>query len=117
MIAYVSIGNSDDKLPQHDWAKFQIDLQSTLHAAGGYFHGEWYSSPNSIFQNHCICLEIDDDAVPELQGQLAALAVEYRQDAICWAPATSTQFLGPQSDLINHNNAARWAGRDLKDVS
>lgn len=102
MIVYVSIGNSDDKLTQHEWAGFQIELQTTLQAAGGFFHGEWYSNPNSIFQNHCICLEVDDEEVPELKGNLAALAVEFRQDAIAWAEVSTTRFLGPEPQTFAH---------------
>lgn len=100
MIVYVSIGNSDDKLNQRDWALFQIELQEILHSAGGLFHGEWYSNPNSIFQNCCILVELDENRVPELKGVLAALAQEYRQDAIAWAHAPHTEFLGPPKATI-----------------
>lgn len=97
MIVYVSIGNSDDRLSQREWALYQIDLQQLLHDAGGLFHGEWYSNPNSIFQNACICMEIADAATPPLKIKLVMLAKKYRQDSIAWAIAPTTEFLGSSS--------------------
>jgi len=94
MIVYVSIGNTDDKLSQKDWALFQIDLQRLLHDAGGMFHGEWYSNPNSIYQNACICLELVDGLEPGLKIRLAQLAKKYRQESIAWAEVPATEFLG-----------------------
>lgn len=95
MIVYVSIGNSDDHLTQREWALFQIDLQQLLHDAGALFHGEWYSNPNSIFQNACVCMELPDALASGVKQKLIALAGKYVQDSIAWAHAPVTEFLGP----------------------
>jgi hypothetical protein len=51
MTIYISIGNSDDKLTQFQWASFQNDVSRALDAFGAHIHGQWYSAPDSAFQN------------------------------------------------------------------
>lgn len=116
MIAYVSIGNSDDKLSQRDWVLLQLDTKQVIHDAGAVIHGEWHSYPDSIFQNACLCFDVDENKVPELKGTLAAIAVEYRQDSIAWASIVQTEFLGQQTHTLNHPNSDRWTGGDKKDA-
>lgn len=94
MIVYVGIGNSDDKLPQRDWVLFQLDTRQAIKDAAGYVIGDWHSFPDSIFQNACICFDLDDDKAPELKGTLAAIATQYRQDSIAWAVADTQMLRG-----------------------
>lgn len=95
MIVLACIGNSDDKLPQQRWAAFQIEFRSTvLEDTRVRIFGDWHSHPDSIFQNASIMFETPDDAVPELKGELAALATIYGQDSIAWNELTETQMLG-----------------------
>lgn len=94
MIVYVSVGNSDDKLSQRRWVLLQLEVKTAIHSAGALIHGEWYSGPDSIYQNACTCFEIDDAKVPELKGDLAGIAKIYEQDSIAWAQAPTTEFLG-----------------------
>lgn len=89
------IGNSDDKLPQARWAALQIEFRTVvLDRPNITIFGDWHSHPDSMYQNASIMFEIDDDNVPELKGDLAALAKIYGQDSIAWNELTETVFLG-----------------------
>lgn len=96
MIAYVSIGNSDDKLSQQQWAAFHLEVGYTLNNAGALFHGEFMSVSTSMFQNACWCIELHEATAPSLKARLAALTTKYGQDSIAWAEAPHTEFLSPQ---------------------
>ncbi|GIH07387.1 hypothetical protein Rhe02_54540 [Rhizocola hellebori] len=104
---YVSIGNSDDKLTQREWADFVSDVQSDLVYAlnpYGLIHGRWLSIPDAPFQNACWCVQFKashgdagqtvDEHMAIAKARLAKLAKVYRQDSIAWAEAI-TEFIGP----------------------
>lgn len=93
MTVYVSIGNSDDKLTQADWSYFQERLLEEVLKLGRV-HGVWHSLPDTPFQNMCVCADVVDIDMPELQVALRKLAADFRQDSIAWAEATTT-FLKP----------------------
>lgn len=93
MTVYVSIGNSDDKLTQSEWARFVHDvMHECRYAAKGNVHGQWHSLPNDTYQNACICFEIEPAAVAELKARLNSLRKANGQDSIAWAEAT-TEFI------------------------
>lgn len=92
--AYVSIGNSDDKLTQQEWALFfsQTALLLQRHAK---VHGQWASEPASAWQNACWCVQVDTQTKAEfIKAELVGLADQFRQDSIAWAEVKSTEFLG-----------------------
>ena len=92
---YTSIGNSDDKLSQREWSAFTVQLVAAIRRRGSV-HGIWYSSPNSEYQNACVCFEVDEGpAVEEITVALAQLAETYRQDSIALATA-ETRFVGAE---------------------
>lgn len=101
---YISIGNSDDKLSQKEWAEYYRSVSLTLHQAAATVHGQWVSEPAAAWQNACWCVELANHDVTTAAGQtmpnvewvrerLANLACDYRQDAIAWAE-TTTEFIG-----------------------
>ena len=94
MFAYVSIGNSDDKLTQQRWADFCTDLYAVLEDAGR-IHGVWYSASDSPYQNSCICLEMTDnaDVARIVRSNIANLAYSYEQDSIAWAVVDRTELI------------------------
>ena len=96
MIVYISIGNSDDKLTQAEWATFYRETNLLLRQYG-HIHGQWVSEPASAWQNACWCLEFDEKDRPVVTWSLATLATRYNQDSIAWAEAPKTEFLGAQS--------------------
>jgi len=90
--AYVSIGNSDDKLTQREWALYWHAVNDELEWAAERTHGSWLSCPAEPFQNACWCVEVDEDNVEDLKHDLAILAARYKQDTIAFAVAT-TEFI------------------------
>lgn len=88
MIVYLTIGNSDDKLTQLEWAKFITRVRADVLRHARVTHGEWFSHPAATWQNACWCLEFADMAALELARQ-AAIEIRdiYNQDAVAWARA------------------------------
>lgn len=91
MIAYVSIGNSDDKLAQREWSEFVRDVDRALD--GTHVHGRWFSGPDVPWQSACWCFELSYAHINRLHQTLARLAAKYRQDSIAWAQAPVTEFI------------------------
>ena len=81
---YVSIGNSDDRLRQTDWAEFCLEFKSIM-IRFGKLHGDWYSATSARWQNMCICVDIEDNLVDSLKSLLEGLKKKFRQDSIAWA--------------------------------
>src|SRR5262245_37840415 len=100
MIAYISIGNSDDKLTQVERSEFITDVTASVAHYGDEIHGFWLSPVESRWQNACWCVEyVEDSKLPahRLQAQahgLAMLSRKYRQRAIAWAEVDKTVMIG-----------------------
>lgn len=96
-VVYVSVGNSDDKLTQAQWSRFQIEVDRAVRRWGATIHGVWVSQPVSEFQNACWCFEtvLSPFMKEQLQSELAKLAAVYNQDAIAWAEVRDTEFISP----------------------
>lgn len=92
---YISIGNSDDKLTQQEWATFYRSVNLTIREYLTVVHGQWVSEPASAWQNACWCIEIIDRHAEELKSRLRECAAQYRQDSIAWAEVAITKFLIP----------------------
>lgn len=98
---YITIGNSDDKLGQAEWASFYAAVDGVIRRVAHRVHGAWVSPSTDPWQNACWCAEVPrgpfggvDDAPKWLRGQLANLASAYGQDSIAWAEAPAVEFLG-----------------------
>lgn len=94
-IYYVSIGNSDDKLTQREWAMFVEDMDNLLEVNEFTIHGRWFSAPDRGFQNACWCFEETGSIQVGawFRDGLAQFARRYRQDSIALAMA-QTEFIG-----------------------
>lgn len=90
---YASIGNSDDKLTQKQWAAFTDEFVQSITDLAEQFHGVWFSETTSEFQNMCVCFEIGEGAERELRSQLVRLRADYLQDSLAWAEVPQTEFL------------------------
>lgn len=90
--AYISIGNSDDKLTQADWSAFYREINLAIRDVASAVHGQWVSEPASAWQNACWCAVINDFDVAALKHKLSEIAGFYIQDTVAWAEAT-TEFL------------------------
>jgi hypothetical protein len=91
---YVSIGNSDDKLTQVEWAAYAGTVQGAVRRAAGAVYGEWTSLPLAAFQNACWCVEVEPARADALRRELSGIAGMYRQDSIAWAEVPLTEFIG-----------------------
>lgn len=89
---YVSIGNSDDKLTQADWAAFHSKVNTLLGVVASHVHGRWSSLPTAPWQNACWCIEVEPAKTAALRVSLAECARYWRQDSIAWAEA-NTEFI------------------------
>lgn len=92
---YISIGNSDDKLTQAEWAHFYGSVTDWIDEYATAVHGRWASEPTSPYQNACWCIEVNEGAWRLREG-LAHVADTFRQDSIAWAPAT-TEFIAAKA--------------------
>jgi hypothetical protein len=97
VIVYISIGNSDDKLTQNEWAHFVEEVSQDIRGVATAIHGAWLSHASDPWQNACWCADIGgpDSRVPWLRKRLAELAAAYRQDSITWAETPSVDFIRP----------------------
>lgn len=97
--AYVTIGNSDDKLSQAAWSAFCDDVAYAVSSAAqhgaGRVHAACFSSPSVPWQNAVWCAELDPTGVASLRTALRRLAHRYRQDSIAWAQVDQVEFLPP----------------------
>lgn len=93
VIAYVTIGNSDDKLEQHAWSNFIRELKGVLSDLSGRTYGEWYSAPDSTWQNMCICKEVRLNDLPRLRAALRALRRFYQQDSVALVTSGRTELV------------------------
>lgn len=93
LVAYVTIGNSDDKLEQHDWSAFIRELKATLTDFTGRTYGEWYSAPDATWQNMCICKEVQLRDLDRLRAALRALRQTYRQDSVALVTSDHTEMV------------------------
>jgi hypothetical protein len=98
-VAYVSIGNTDNKLTQAQWSMF-VDavrrlFQDVEHEVQLVFEG--FAHPDSPYQNACWGLLLPERRSPVemLRWRLARVAGLYRQDSIAWAEAPQTEFIAP----------------------
>lgn len=92
---YISIGNSDNKLTQEEWADFIDEIDELLDVY--HLVGRWFSAPDSEYQNACWCVTIPPTggAHAFIRGALRGLAERYRQDSIVLAKA-ETEFVKPR---------------------
>jgi hypothetical protein len=93
MTVYVSIGNSDDKLCQVDWAGFVDQVGYAVRLESTVVHGAWLSGAADPWQNACWCFEVEPKDVNRLKATMRRLATTYGQDSIAWAEVPVTEFL------------------------
>ena len=104
----VTIGNSDDRLPQAEWAKFQHRVDRLVHVGATETFGRFHTGPDQPWQTAAWSFTIDprttvssgarafggerDDrpAGDWLREELRGLAAEYGQDSIAWTEGPTT---------------------------
>lgn len=81
---HVSIENSDDKLPQSEWANFVAVTGEAIDRYSQVVHGSWFSSPSSRYQNAIWGFEIDVRTADVLKVRLEMIKGMFNQDSIAW---------------------------------
>lgn len=90
---YVSIGNSDDKLTQSEWAEFVAEMDQAIFEGAERIHGVWFSRPDANWQNACWCFEpIDELRETLLKARFSTFCDDFQQESIAWAEA-ETEFI------------------------
>ena len=93
MIVYLSIGNSDDKLTQKEWAQFITRTRADVVSLASQVHGQWLSSSDLMWQNACWCLEFTSKTDLKVAREaMITIRRYYRQDSAAWAIA-ETEFI------------------------
>lgn len=90
---YVSIGNSDDLLPQRDWASYAAGVMAKVQRAAREVFGIWYSAPNTPYQNACVGFSLHSSEVLSLQAELTVLRQQFNQRSLAWAEVEATVML------------------------
>lgn len=90
---YVSIGNSDDKLSQRDWAAFIREVTSLVEGTADQVYGWWYSTSDMPWQNAVVAFLLNAGKRDQLRAEVSRLREKYRQDSIAWAEAPRTDFI------------------------
>ena len=91
---YISIGNSDDKLTQEEWAGYCMSLHQMAADFSNQIFGVWYSLPNSEYQNMCIAFSYSEDDHNDLIIELDDLRKHFNQTSIAFAEVPETKFIG-----------------------
>lgn len=99
---YITIGNSDDKLSQSQWADYQCKLLEIVDEFQKQIHGIWYSAPRSPYQNMCVCVEVDD--TDGLVKALRGLCRDFNQDSIALYHGSVT-LVGDADDNLPGENS------------
>ena len=98
MTVFVSIGNSDDKLTQHEWADFMSNVETTCLRFSRETFGAWASFPDRPFQNACFAFEPIDGNLHPLKHSLRILATLFDQDSIALVEG-DVEFLTPHAEV------------------
>lgn len=90
---YLSIGNSDDKLSQAEWAGYISSIDEAVTPDAEHVHGRWFSNPADPWQNACWCLTYNSiENMLIAQNTVTEIRKFFRQDSAAWAIA-ETQFI------------------------
>ena len=90
---YVSIGNSDDHLPQRDWAAYAGQVMAKVQRAAREVFGIWYSAPDTPYQNACVGFSLHSSEVLPLQAELTVVRQQFHQRSLAWAEVAGTVMI------------------------
>lgn len=90
--AVIAIGNSDDRLTQHEWYQFCQETNVIVRKYMNHVHANTYSLPNSMYQNAVWVFEVPEHLLGGLKHSLALTGAEFKQDSIALIIGT-TEFV------------------------
>ena len=97
----ISIGNSDDKLSQKEYAMFVAAVDAVLAKVDSQLHFRGFSPGDTPWQNAVWLVECTDIAAQVIREELRGLAALFRQDSIFVLSGIGA-FIKPEA-------TARWA--------
>jgi hypothetical protein len=88
----ISLGNSDNKLPQKQWADFVEEVRKAVYDVCCQIH--FFGGPPNYesWQNMTIVFDVSDAAIPHLKEDLTKIRTKYFQEAIAWLEG-ETEFI------------------------
>lgn len=89
MTVVIQIGNSDDKLPQKEWARFVAAMRECIGgwAKATHFHGG--SFPFEVWQNACWIVELlSDQELDQFRDAVSKVGKVFRQDSVAFMTGT-----------------------------
>lgn len=95
MTITIQIGNSDDKLPQAQWACFFDQVAEEILASKLPVHFSASSAGHHTWQNACWVVQCDEFAyvtANTLKAKLIKIRGHYNQDSIAWTEGV-TKFV------------------------
>ena len=96
--AYITIGNSDDKLTQNRWSHYVVAVDLAVRdavSAGAIVHFHGFSPPSAPWQNAMWVVELPADVLvgEHLRSCLRRIARAFYQTSIAWATTEKVEFL------------------------
>jgi hypothetical protein len=82
MIATIQVGNSDDKLTQHEWSEYVAAVHSATTADGIETHFFGSSEGSKPWQNACWVVSIQETKVDAMLQTVAKIRKQYKQDSV-----------------------------------
>lgn len=78
----IAIGNSDNKLEQHEWSDFDTSIMEIIHSLSEDIHAVTYALSNSRWQNAVYLFTIRERNLNDLREILSTIALKFLQDEI-----------------------------------
>lgn len=93
--AYMTIGNSDNRLTQGQWSQYCAAAHALVHFhhVDVFFVG--YSAPFSQYQNACFSFTYRAAVEDELRKEIAELAFRFNQNNIALALIDAAELVEP----------------------
>ncbi len=111
----VQIGNSDDKLTQERWAKFNGFVNYAIARRAHKIHFSGHSNSVAPWQNSAWVFEIEKERADMLLHDLATLCEMFSQDSIAWTEG-ETQFI-KENKSSDFKQFVRGSGGELLDAT
>jgi hypothetical protein len=88
----VQIGNSDNKLPQVEWADFVRRVDGIIRERAGAVHFFGGTENWAVWQRVCWVFDCDGARLAELKDRVTAARKKFRQDAAAFTQG-ETEFI------------------------
>lgn len=95
LTAYITIGNSDNKLSQQDWSAYCYLVEKLVQSYATHVFFMGYTLPNGDYQNACFSFATTPEVMTMIRGSLRNVARQFRQDSIALAVVGEVEMVKP----------------------